>query len=224
MKTIVVKHPLRDIMYQLKKDRLPSSLEVGALEAYRRAHDDAWRMKLRFERERGEILLVQIDLDQLNSTMEELEQLRNHYQRQLDFSDDTAIADMDIRFKVELRDFYNHAHRLQKEVVKFYDRIGALTLTYTDIVDTYLRGEKPLDPAQFKVLDDVFTFHDDMQITISSLDEDLQGFLQELTRIYAFLDDDYIVAYNDLYTAYNETLQQSVGLVNSVQVFNKVWE
>lgn len=224
MKTIVVKHPLRDIMYQLKKDRLPSSLEVGALEAYRRAHDDAWRMKLRFERERGEILLVHIDLDKLNSTMEELERVRDHYQRQLDFSDDTALADMDIRFKVELRDFYNQVHQLQKEVVKFYDCIGALTLTYTDIVNTYLRGEKPLDPAQFKVLDDVFTFHDDMQVAISSLDEDLQSFLQVLTDIYAFLDDDYIAAYNVLYTGYNNALQRSVDLVNSVQVFNKVWE
>lgn len=224
MKTIVVTHPLRDIVYQLKENSFPSPIEVGALEAYCRAHDEAWRMKLRFEKEKGELLLAHIALNKLNAELEELEGIRNHYLNQIDFSDAGAITAMDIRFQVELRDYYNQAQQQRQTVVKFYDRIGPLTQTYTDIVDTYLRGEKPLDPLQFRVLDPVFEFHDDMQVTIGSLDKDLQGFLQVLTDIYAFLDDDYVHQYNVLYTAYNDALQRAVDLAKSVQVFNRIWD
>lgn len=224
MKTIVITHPLRDIVYQLKENSFPSSIEVDALEAYRRAHDEAWRMKLRFEKEKGEILLAHIELDTLNADMEELEGIRSHYLNQIDFSDADALTAMDIRFQVELRDYYNQVQQQQKAVVKFYDRIGPLTQTYTDIVNTYFKGEKPLDPLQFKVLDQVFEFHDDMQVTIGSLDKDLQGFLQVLTEIYTFLDDDYIRQYNVLYTAYTDALQRSVDLVKSVRGFNRIWD
>ncbi len=223
-KTVLITHPLRDIVYELKENDFPSQIEVNAWEAYRRAHDEAWRMKLRFEKEKGEALLACIDLEKLTARLEEFEGLRDHYLRQADFSDAAAAANVDIRFQVELRDFYTQVGQLQKTLVKFYDRIDPLKQAYTDIIDTYFRAEKPLDPAQFKVLDDVFRFHDDMQVTITSLDKDLQGFLQVLTDIYAFLEDEYITHYNVLNNAYGEALHRSVDLVKSVQVFNKVWE
>lgn len=150
--------------------------------------------------------MAHIELDGLNADMEELENIRDHYLNEIDFSKADSHRDMDIRLQVELRDFYNQVHQHQQTLVKFYDYIGPLTQTYSDIVATYFRGEKPLDPLQFKVLDDVFTFHDDMQVSISSLDKDLQGFLQMLTDIYAFLDDDYISHYNTLLTAYSDAL------------------
>ncbi|MEC3880882.1 hypothetical protein [Parapedobacter sp. 10938] len=223
-KTVLITHPLRDIVYQLKEPSFPSPIEVRALEAYRRAHDEAWRMKLRFEKEKGEVLLACIDLEKFNAQLEEFEDIRDHYLRQADFSDAVAAANMDIRLQVEMRDFYNQVGQLQKTLVKFYDRIDPLKQAYTDIMDSYFRGEKPLDPVQFKVLDDVFRFHDDMQVTITSLDKDLQGFLQVLTDIYAFLEDEYIPHYSVLDSAYGVALHRSVDLVKSVQVFNNVWE
>src|SRR3546814_16378371 len=108
-------------------------------------------MKLRVEQEKGEILLAHIELDKLNAEMTELESIRNHYLAQIDFSDAGALADMAIRFQVELRDYFNLAQQPRKAVVKCYDRIGPLTQTYTNIVDTYFRGETPLDPTHFKV-------------------------------------------------------------------------
>ena len=123
-----------------------------------------------------------------------------------------------------MRDFYTQVGQLKKTLVKFYDRIAPLRQAYTDIIDMYFRAEKPLDPTQFKVLDDVFRFHDDMQVTITSLDKDLQRFLQVLTDIYAFLEDEYIPHYSVLDNAYGAALHRSVELVKSVQVFNNVWE
>lgn len=223
-KTVLITHPLRDIVYQLKEESFPSPIEVRALEAYRRAHDEAWRMKLRFEMEKGEVLLAYIDLEKLNAGLAEFEGLRDHYQRQADFSDAAAAANVDIRLQVELRDFYIQVRQQRQALVRFYDRMAPLTQAYTDIINTYLRGERPLDPVQFKVFDDVFRFHDDMQVTITSLDKDLKGFLEVLTDIYAFMEDDYVSHYNVLYNAYNEALQRSVALVKSVQVFHTVWE
>jgi len=222
--TVLITHPLRDIVYQLKEPDFPSPTEERALEAYRHAHDEAWRMKLLFEKERGEVLLACIDLDKLNAGLGEFEGIRDHYLKHLDLSDAGAAARIDIKLQIELRGFYNQVQQQQKALVRFYDRISPLRQTYMDIADRYFRGERPLDPAQFNVLDDVFRFHEDMQVTITSLDKDLQGFLQVVTDIYTFLEDEYISQYNVLDTTYGESLHRSVDLVKSVQVFNTVWE
>ena len=225
MKTIVVKHPLREITYQLKANSFPSPTEIDTLEKYRRAHDEAWRMKLRFEKERGEVLLAQIEVNKLNDNMEELESIRKHYLREIDFTDETALRDLYSKLQIEIRDFYNQARQQRPAVVKFFDRIGPLNQAYTDIINTYIRkrDKKPLDPLQFNVLDDIFLFHDDMEVEIDSLDKDLQKFLQVLTDIYTLLDD-YLEQYNVLHTAYSNALQRSVELADAVQVFNKIWD
>src|SRR5690606_10337708 len=131
IQTVLITHPLRDIVYQLEKHSFASPIEVRALEAYRQAHDEAWRMKLRFEMEKGEILLAYIDLEKLNIELEEFESLRDHYLRQADFSDAVAIANMDVRLQVEMRDFCTQARQQRKRLVKFYDRMAPLTQTYT---------------------------------------------------------------------------------------------
>ena len=110
-------------------------------------------------------------------------------------------------------------------MVKFFDRIGPLNQAYTDIINTYIRmrDKKPLDPLQFNVLDDIFRFHDDMEVEIDSLDKDLQKFLAVLADIYTLLDD-YVEQYNVLHTTYSNALQRSVELADAVQVFNKIWD
>lgn len=225
MKTIVVKHPLRELTYQTQDTGFPSQIEIDALEKYRRAHDEAWRMKLRFEKERGEVLLAQIEVNKLNENMEDLERIRKHYLREIDFTDETALRDLYSKLQIEIRDFYNQAQQQRPAVVKFFDRIGPLNQAYTDIINTYIRklDKKPLDPLQFNALDDIFRFHDDMEVEIDSLDKDLQAFLQVLTDIYTLLDD-YLEQYNVLHTAYSNALQRSVELAESVQIFNKIWD
>ena len=225
MKTIVVKHPLRELVYQSKGPGFPSQIEINALEKYRQAHDEAWRMKLRFEKERGEVLLAQIEVNKLNENMEDLDGIRKHYLREFDFNDEAALRDIYSKLQIEIRDFYNQARQQRPAVVKFFDRIGPLNQAYTDIINTYIRKQdkKPLDPLQFNVLDDIFHFHDDMEVEIDSLDKDLHEFLQVLTDIYTLLDD-YLEQYNVLHTTYSKALQRSVELADAVQIFNKIWD
>jgi hypothetical protein len=45
-----IDHPLRTISYQAHDDRYPLNHEIQALDNYRLAHDQAWRMKLLFEK------------------------------------------------------------------------------------------------------------------------------------------------------------------------------
>src|SRR5690606_24610746 len=157
----VVKHPLRELVYQSKGPGFPSQIEINALEKYRQAHDEAWRMKLRFEKERGEVLLAQIEVNKLNENMEYLDGIRKHYLREFDFNDEAALRDIYSKLQIEIRDFYNQARQQRLAVVKFFDRIGPLNQAYTDIINTYIRKQdkKPLDPLQFNVLDDIFRFH-----------------------------------------------------------------
>lgn len=54
MKNITVDHPLRSISYQMQDNRYLQT----ALDNYRLAHDQVWRMKLLFEKEKGETQLA----------------------------------------------------------------------------------------------------------------------------------------------------------------------
>ena len=222
MKTITIDHPLRSISYKLRKNSFPLNTEARALDSYRLAHDQVWRMKRLFEQEKGEVQLALIDLHKLDAEREELNEMLGFYKEQVDLSSENLHIEMDVKFQVEVRDFYNNVNRQHSKVIQFYDIIGRRDAEYIDITDTYCRGEKPIDPLHFKVLDSVFEHHSDMQVDVASLDKDLQQFLAVLQDTYLLLDT-YIQYYNKLYKAYGNVLHKTAQLTKDVQVLQRVW-
>jgi hypothetical protein len=222
MKNITIDHPLRTISYQAHDDRYPLNHETQALDNYRLAHDQAWRMKLLFEKEKGEAQLALINLHKLDEERHEFNNMFDFYKEQIDFSSKSLHTELEVGFQVELRNFYNSVIEQHRKLVQFYDVIGTRDREYAIITDTYFRGEKPIDPLHFEVLDSVFRHHEDMHVDVVSLDKDLQQFLAVLTDVYLLLDS-YIQQYNILYTAYSDILQKTAQLTKDVQVLQKVW-
>lgn len=222
MKNITIDHPLRTISYQTHDDRYLQNLEASALDNYRLAHDQVWRMKLLFEKEKGEAQLALINLHKLEEERWELNDTLGFYKEQVDFSGKNLHTELEANFQVELRNFYNSVIRQHHKLVQFYDVIGARDREYTIITDTYFRGEKPIDPLHFEVLDSVFRHHEDMHVDVVSLDKDLQQFLAVLTDVYLLLDS-YIQQYNILYTTYSDILQKTAQLTKDVEVLDVVW-
>lgn len=222
MKTIYIHHPLRDITYKSKKERYFMDSERQALLDYRTAHDNTWRMKLRFEKAIGEVFLAQNQLHDIDYEREELEEMWGYYLKQVDLTDVDIIHNIEIRFQVELRDFYLQVRKLHQRIIKFYDNVAVLDSEYTDLTNTYFKSSKPIDPLNFSILDDIFKFHEDRETDIKSLDKDLQEFLQTLTAVYVLLDD-YIQLYNTFYQHYSTSLQKVEHLMKATQKLNSIW-
>lgn len=222
MTTINIDHPLRRISYQVKREGYTIPSETEALENYRLAHDQVWRMKHLFEQEKGEVQLTLIHLQKLHEEYHELNHIFDHYKKEIDFSSKSLATELEVNFQVELRDFYNSVLQQQHKMVRFYDIIGLRDAEYTMIKDTYFRGEKPIDPLHFKVLDQIFIHHTDMQVDVISLDKDLQQFLAVLSDVYRILDD-YIQQYNKLYNSYSAILQKASLMTKEVQTLQVIW-
>lgn len=223
MKTIYIQHPLRDITYKSREKRYFMASERQDLLDYRAAHDDAWRMKLRFEKAKGEVLLAQNKLHDVDYEREDLEEMRTYYLTQVDLTDDHAAHSVDIQLQVELRDFYLQVRNLHQRIITFYDNVAALESEYKDLTDTYFRSTKPIDPLNFRILDAIFEHPEDRETDIKSLDKDLQEFLQKLARVYAILDD-YIQLYNEFHQHYSTSLQKVGQLMQAAQKMNSIWD
>jgi len=222
MKTKVIDHPLRQISYQYRENHFQLNHEIQSLDNYRLAHDRAWRMKQLFERETGECQLALIELLLLEDQRIEYKEMLDFYKKDVDLSKDKPYLEIEPNFQVELRNYYNSVIELHHKLIRFYDRIGSLEKEYIVITDTYFRGEKPIDPLNFKVLESIFEHYEDMQTDIVSLDKDLQEFLVKLTKIYDLLDK-YTIHYGKLYATYGTVLKQTAQLVQDIQVLGKIW-
>lgn len=222
MRIIAIQHPLRDIMYKSKEERYFMDSERQVLLNYRIAHDDTWQMKLRFEKAKGDVLLAQNELQDIDYDREDLEEMWTYYLAQIDLADIDIIHTLEMRFQVELRDFYLQIRKLHQRIIQFYDKVAVLESEYADLTDTYLRADKPIDPLNFRVLDNIFECHEDRETDIKSLDSDLQQFLQTLTSVYTILDD-YTLLYSDFYRHYSTSLQKVAGLMNDTQKLNSIW-
>ncbi len=222
MKTITLDHPLRSISYKIRENYFPLNTEARALDNYRLAHDQVWRMKRLFEEEKGEVQLALIDLHKLDAERQELNDMLNFYKEEIDLSGESLHIEMDVKFQVEVRDFYNNVNRQHSKVIRFYDVIGTRDAEYITITDTYYRGGKPIDPLHFKILDSVFENYSDMQVDVVSLDKDLQQFLAVLQEVYLLLDK-YVQHYNILYKTYSAVLQKTAQLTKDVQELKRIW-
>lgn len=222
-KSITINHPLRSINYLTKDIGFPSNLEEQALLNYRKAHDQAWFMKIRFEQERGNALLESIALSDLDAEIAELVAMLDWYSGTGALNKELPLAEVDIKLQIELRDYYLKIEAAHRNTIKFYDRIALREQEYNDIVDKYYRFDKPLDPLKFDVLDDIFEFADDMDADVASLGTDLEDFLSVLTQLYDLLEK-YFVAYHDLHAAYGKTVHNMAELTKAAQVLRPFWE
>jgi len=145
-----------------------------------------------------------------------------YYTTQIDLTDVNIAHTIEIRFQVELRDFYLQVRKLHQRIIKFYDHVAALESEYNELIDTYFRSSKPIDPLNFSILDDIFKFHEDRETNIKSLDKDLQEFLQTLNAVYAILDE-YIQLYNEFSQHYSASLQKIEHLMKAMQKLNSIW-
>ncbi|WP_164110509.1 MULTISPECIES: hypothetical protein [Sphingobacterium] len=218
MKTICIKHPLRDLIYTTNEIGTPLSHEVQSLDNYRKAHDEVWKMKLLFEKERGKVLLAIIEIDLLDREYLELLDMYNFYKETSQLSPSAPLYNLDYKLQVELRDFYLQVKELHQAILRFYDEVRSCTTAYNAITDTFYRGDKPIDPLNFTVLDAIFLHHEDMDVDIVSLDKDLQEFLQTVTEVYNTMDD-YIVQYNELYQIYSRAIFNIAQLSKDVYNF-----
>lgn len=223
MKTIYIQHPLRDITYKSKEDHYFMESEHLDLLKYRAAHDEVWQMKLRFEKTRGDVLITQHKLQDIDYEREALEDMWAYYLTQIDLNDPQRIHTLEMRFQVELRNFYLQIRKLHHLIIKFYDHVAMLESEYTDLTDTYFKFGRPIDPLNFRVLDDIFKFHEDRETDIKSLDQDLQEFLQTLNEVYATLDD-YTQIYTEFYQHYSASLKKIEELMKATQKLNSIWD
>jgi len=223
LKSITINHPLRTINYLTKDIGFPRNLEEQALLNYRKAHDQAWFMKIRFEQERGNALLESITLSDLDTEIADLVKMLDWYKEQEIFDKEEPLVDVDIQLQIELRDCYLKIEAAHRNTIKFYDRIALREQEYNDIVDTYYRYDKPLDPLKFNVLDNVFEFASDMDVDVASLGTDLEDFLSVLTQIYDLLEK-YFVVYHELHKGYGKTVHKMVALTKSAQILRPFWQ
>lgn len=223
MKAICIKHPLRNIVYTIEENDFQGLLEVNALANYRQSHDEVWAMKIQLEKDRGDILLTQIKLDLLVDERKELERIHDFYTGQVDRSQADLLVNIDIKLQVEIRDFTNQVTKLHHDTIVFYDDIQRNSEHYNRHTDNYYRDRNVVDPLNFKVLDDVFQFHEDMMVDISSLDKDLQEFLSKLKEVH-ILFDDYVAQYTQLYTSYSYAIQHMAALTKEVKVWDCFWK
>lgn len=216
MKTICIKHPLREIIYATSETGFYLNHEAQTLDDYRKAHDQVWKMKQLFENERANVLLAIIQIDILDRKYQDLLDIHNFYKENSELSQPAFLHNIDYKFQVELRDFYLQVIELHNTTLQYYDEARRCNSSFDEITNTYYRGKKPIDPLNFTVLDSIFRHHEDMNVDIASLDKDLQGFLQTLTEVYHTLDD-YIVQYNELYNVYSRAISNIAQLCKEVQ-------
>ncbi|MCY4779859.1 hypothetical protein ORI89_09360 [Sphingobacterium sp. UT-1RO-CII-1] len=227
METILIRHPLREIIYhlKLKEERIYSVAEEQALQNYVYAHNTVWQMKVEFEKEKADAMLYYIDLNRLIGGRKELENIYNFYKPQIDFGNPNLHIDLDMKLQIELRDYCNTVYKHQQNLIKFYDHLGPKQTLYGEIVQKYFtRTAANIDPANFTLLDEILTKHpEDSNVDITSLDKDLKEFLKTTNDVYVLLDE-YIEEYNTLYTAYLGELDKTEELVKTITPLNSIWK
>lgn len=227
METILIRHPLREILYSLKpkEERHYSPAEEETLQNYINAHNTVWQMKVAFEKEKADAMLYYIDLNKLVGDRKELEDIYNFYKPQVDVGNPNLSVELAMKLQVELRDYCNTVYKHQRDLIKFYDHLGPKQTLYGEIVQKYFaRTAANIDPANFTLLDEILTkYPEDSNVDTTSLDKDLKEFLKTTTDVYEILDE-YIEEFNALYTAYLGELEKTEDLVKTISPLNSIWE
>jgi len=216
LKTIVKKHPLKDIILDFDQDITPPPFEQEALHHYYEAHDKAWAIK-------QHTTAVKKKLEEASVIIEDLTLRRLGMEQELEILEDwlgvTQLTDMpyfEESITIDINVFMETCLKHNDELQQLYEIINDLTKTYNRDLDNLYEDDYLIDPMYFEVLDDVYQRYEEVSVHTVSLDDDHQAFLGEYGTIDKLFFQ-YLDLAEEVFDRYKTLVEVSQGVYNRIE-------
>ncbi len=183
LKTVVKKHPLKDIILDFDLDITPPPFEVEALNYYYEAHDKTWTIK-------QHAMDMEKRLEEANAIIEDLVLRRLGIEQELEILEDwLGVAELeDIPYfeesiTIDINVFLTSCLKHNEDLNQLYEKVDAITSTYNRDVENIYEDDYLIDPMYFDTLDDLYPRYDELSVHTVSLDDDHQEFLGTYSKV-----------------------------------------
>lgn len=183
IKTIVKKHPLRDIILDFDDKIVPLLFEQEALQSYYEAHDKTWEIK-------DHVSNIENKLQAADDTIEDLSFRRLGIEQELEILEDwlgvTELEDKELfdgEITIDIGAFFAICDKHNTDIQELYEQVINLTETYNHDVENIYEDDTVIDPDYFNALNELYPRYEELSVHTVSLDDDHQAFLEEYGKV-----------------------------------------
>lgn len=183
IKTIVKKHPLRDITLDFDDEIAPPSFEQEGLQSYYEAHDKTWEIK-------EHVLKIEKELEEADDIIDDLIFRRLGIEQELEMLEDwlgvTELEDKELfdgEIVIDIGSFFGSAASHNADIQALYQKMVDMTDTYNRDIENIHEDDAIIDPMYFTALDKLYPRYEELSVHTVSLDDDHQAFLEEYGKV-----------------------------------------
>lgn len=191
MKTIVKKHPLKNIILEFDESKEPLPIETEALRLYEEAHDVTYALKQVME-------VLQKDLARAEGEMEDLYMRGLLLVQELEIIEDSlGIATEEIEvygdMSIEVTELFIAIENHNQEMQAIYTLIHDLALRHNEHINLVMQEGHhdyyPIHEKYFSLFDEVYPRYEEVSVNIVTLDEDENLFKEVYGEIDKLFSD-----------------------------------
>lgn len=183
IKTIVKKHPLKDIILDFDDEITPPLFEQEALHSYYEAHDKTWTIK-------EHVLKIEQGLEEADDAIDDLIFRRLGIEQELEILEDwLGVAELEDKelfegeIIIDIGTFFDTCARHNQDIQVLYEKVVNLTDIYNRDIENIYEDDSVIHPIYFDVLSELYKRYDELSVHTVSLDDDHQAFLGEYGNV-----------------------------------------
>lgn len=183
IKTIVKKHPLKDIILDFDDEITPPPFEQEALQSYYEAHDKTWEIK-------EHVLKTEKGLEEADDIIDDLIFRRLGIEQELEMLEDwlgvNELEDKELfdgEIIIDIGSFFGSAASHNADIQTLYEKMVDMTETYNRDIENIYEDDAIIDPIYFMALDELYPRYEELSVHTVSLDDDHQAFLGEYGKV-----------------------------------------
>lgn len=180
MYNIIKNHPLKPIDLYFYENKEAPEFELEALLKYEKAHDDLWRLKMHFERQKGELQLLLIRIQNLEREQQKLD-------KELDFIksvlDSGADPETDAQLDMAIYNWFLAMRAHNEQLFTLHQGMDESLGHYQQDLAKLHEEDMLIDPENFELLRPLYQRYEEVQVYTISLDKDHQLFLEAYGKV-----------------------------------------
>lgn len=220
IKTIVKKHPLRDIVLDFDDTIEPPEFERRALSMYYEAHDKTWDLQRHAAEQLAKINSGSEKVDDLLLRKLGIEQELHFLEESLGIKEYDEDIVIDEEITIDVTGLFERTQKHHDDLNEVYSLVDGLTKEYNEDIDNIFEDDYLIDPKYFDVLYELYQRYDEVSVHTVSLDDDHQTFLGAYQKVEKTFFD-YLDMAGQLFDRYADLVYGSDDLYRRV---NAVYE
>lgn len=221
IKTIVKKHPLRNITLDFDDEITSPSFELEALQCYYEAHDKTWAIE-------AHVSAIEAQLKIIDDIIADLALRRLGIEQELEILEDwlgvTELEDkalFDGEITIDIGTFFSICDQHNTEIQSLYEKVVNLTEVYNQDIEHIYEDDAVIDPKYFSALDDVYPRYEEVSVHTVSLDDDHQAFLEEYGKVEEHFFH-YTALAREVFDKYKDLVETTQAIYHRVEIVDQL--